>query len=569
MHEVKIAFEIVLKAPEKVGTGNLGILALLAAEEGGMLCVANLCACGLFAPAAAAHNHEEGKGCKNDNEQNKPAKRLPITSRRINVHRVFGELAMTCGIALTHHCVNIAAHIQNCLGGGSDEVLIDHVGEKSRKHAQACHNIHGNKHGLWRLLGFSKLHGKLTEENGLACLNKGSKSHNADYHGNYQYKGVTDVARAHGHVVGGVINHPFGHKAVEGRDSGDGKCTYKEKRCGVGHPLGKTAQFVQICSSGGVKHASCNKEQKSFKKGVVHGMVKTAAYAKSTCKTNGGNYIADLGDAVEGKKALEVVLRKSHSDAHEHTDAANNHKHDLHCGHVHCCKNAVHQADYAENAALCEDTGNNDGNRRGGNCVSVRRNGLEGEDKCFCCKAHKKHGKGQNRCGACTLLGKQGGHLTHVQSMKLGIHEYGSDKHKGRADGAHHEVLKRALKSAVFIVSESGKGNGGDGHNFNHNEHVEHVAGHEKAQHAAAEHQKKGVILVHGIVLRGVLEGVEGGKEYGCGNKYAEEKGNSIDFKADADGVAAGGLPAAEPIGKHLTVNHDGLNHGENHEGGA
>ena len=73
---------------------------------------------------------------------------------------------------------------------------------------------------------------------------------------------------------------------------------------------------------------------------------------------------------MERKQALEVMLRQRHSDADEHTDAADKHKQKLHCAKSHALEQEVGKTDDAVDTGLCEHAG--DEHRDGGRSRAVR-----------------------------------------------------------------------------------------------------------------------------------------------------------------------------------------------------
>ena len=64
-------------------------------------------------------------------------------------------------------------------------------------------------------------------------------------------------------------------------------------------------------------------------------------------------------------------------------------------------------------------------------------------------------------------------------------------------------------------------------------------------------------------------EGVEAGDKDGHGDDESEEEAQCVHLKADADGPALYGLPAAQPVGDDLTVQHHGLHEGQYHAEGS
>ena len=186
-------------------------------------------------------------------------------------------------------------------------------------------------------------------------------------------------------------------------------------------------------------------EQQALEHGVVHGVEQSGGHAERRGQADGGEHVADLGDTVERKQALEVMLRQRHGDADEHTDAADEHKQKLHCAKSHALEQEVGKTDDAVDTGLCEHAG--DEHRDGGRsrAVRIRRQRMEGHDKGLGAEADKEQGKGK-LCGIIEIAGDECGELGEVQGMHLSVEHYRADQYAGRTDAADDKVLKRCLK---------------------------------------------------------------------------------------------------------------------------
>ena len=262
-----------------------------------------------------------------------------------------------------------------------------------------------------------------------------------------------------------------------------------------------------------MQHGAGGKEQQTLEHGVVHGVEKSCGHSERGRQSRRREHIAYLGNAVEGKQTLEVMLRQRHGDADEHTDAADKHKQKLHCAKSHALEQEVGKTDDAVNTGLCEHAG--DEHRDGGRsrAVRIRRQRMEGHDKGLGAEADKEQGKGK-LCGIIEISGDECGELGEVQGMHLSVEHYRADQYAGRADAADDKVLKRCLKRTVRGISKRGERDGGKGEYLDHDEHIEDITREDKTHNAACEHEKQGIILRDVVVMAHVLEGVDAGDEH-------------------------------------------------------
>ena len=471
------------------------------------------------------------------------------------------------GVPGTHGGVDVPGGIHGCLGGGGEQPLLHLVGEQAGQDAQGGQNPHGNAHAQRDFLGIGKLGVELAEEHALSHLDEGGQGEHAGDEGGHAHHHEEEVARLSRLLESGLIDHPLGGKAVEGGQAADGGGADEEEGAGAGHFLGKAAQLVQVQASGGVLDRTGGEEQQALENGVVHGVEQTGGHAQSGAQADDGDHIPHLGDGVEGQQPLKVVLVEGHGDAHEHGDDTHPGDKVLHEGLVHVLVQAVAQTDDAVHAALGQNARDHQRDGGGGHGVGVGRQGVEGEEEGLGAKAHKEEGEGdENHRGG--GRGQQGCNLRQVQGVKLGVEEGDANEHRGGAQRAHHQVLEGALQSTLVVVAEGGEGHGGEGHDLDHDEHVEEVPGQHQAQHGAGQHQKEGVVVDQGVVMAHVEEGVDAGDEHGHHHNEGEEQAQSVHFQAVAEGPAVYRLPVAQPVVDDLALQQHRLDEGENeHQG--
>ena len=117
------------------------------------------------------------------------------------------------------------------------DVSGDKLGEKTGDNTHKSQNAHGKAHTEGYFFYILILLGELTEEHGLADLDEGGQSENGSDKSHDGDKEEADIAGLHSLLIGGLIDHPFGGKAVEGRHAGNGEGADQEKDSGVGHFL--------------------------------------------------------------------------------------------------------------------------------------------------------------------------------------------------------------------------------------------------------------------------------------------------------------------------------------------
>ena len=330
----------------------------------------------------------------------------------------------------------------------------------------------------------------------------------------------------------------------------------------MGHFLRQAAQLAQVGGAGLMEDGAGGKEQQALEEGVVHGMVQSGRHAQGGAQANSGEHIADLGDAVEGQQALEVMLGQRHGNTDEHAERADKHQQKLHGAQVHGLEQEIGQPDDAVDTGLGQHAGDHHGDGSGSRAVGVRRQGVEGHDEGLGAEAHEQQGEG-HLGGGVQVAGNHLGQLGQVQGMGLGIEHGSAHQDAGGADAAHHQVLEGSFQRALGGVAESGERHGREGQDLHHDEHIEQVAGQDQTHHAAAQHQKQGVILPLVIVMTHILDGVHAGDEDRDRHQQGEEQAEGVHLQGDADGVAAGGDTAAHPVGNDLPVPHDGLDQGQ------
>ncbi len=366
------------------------------------------------------------------------------------------------------------------------------------------------------------------------------------------------MAGGDGLFIGGLIDHPLGSKAVEGGQTGDGEGAHQEADGGLGHPLAQAAQLVQIGAAGGIEDGAGAQEQQALEQGVVHGVEQAARQAQRRAQAGGRDHIADLGDGVEGQQTLEIMLRQRHGNAHEHGHRADDGQQGLHRGGIHGAEDDVKQTDHAVDAGLVHHTGEHHGDGGGSHGVGIGGRGVEGNQIGLHAEAGHQHAQRQ-RGGGGMGGGKDGGKLRHVQRVALGIEQGDAEQGEGGAHGADDQIFEAGFQSALLLAAEGGQGHAGEGHDLDHDEHIEDIAGEHKTQHRAGEHQIQGVVVAQMMVPLHVLQRIDAGEQEGGDHQQSEEQVQLVDLIADADGIAVDRLPVAHPVGDHLAVDHDGL----------
>ena len=138
--------------------------------------------------------------------------------------------------------------------------------------------------------------------------------------------------------------------------------------------------------------------------------------------------------------------------------------------------------------------------------------------------------------------------------MRLGVEQHDARKDERRADGADDKVLERRFERALLLAAEGRQTDRAEGHNLDHDVHIEDVARQHHAENAAGGHQKQGVILHLVRVMLDIIDAVQTRGEGRDADKQTEEQAERIDLKRDADGVASGDAAAAHPVGDYLAV---------------
>ena len=298
---------------------------------------------------------------------------------------------------------------------------------------------------------------------------------------------------------------------------------------------------------------------------MIHGVEQAAAQTHGGAKTDGGDDVADLRNGVERQKALEVMLCQRHGHAHEHGHAAQQHQQALHRGNIHGPEDHIGQTDHGIDTGLVDHTGEQHGHGGGRRRIGIGRGGMEGHNVALDAETGKEQAEGQHGGGGQALItGQDGGDLCHVQRMALGVDQNHARQHEGRTGRAHHQILEGGLQRAGGPVAERGQRHGGEGHDLDHDKHIEQIAREHQTQYGAGEHQVQGIVAVQIVVPLHIAQGIPAGKQRGEGHQQRKEQVQRIDLVADTDGVALHRLPVAHPVGDDLAVEHDGLNEVEN-----
>ena len=149
----------------------------------------------------------------------------------------------------------------------------------------------------------------------------------------------------------------------------------------MGHLFAQAAQLIQVRGARFMEHGTGCKEQKAFEECVVKSMIDTGREADCREQTHSRKHISDLGDRVEGKQTLEVMLGKGHGNAKEHGHTADEHQQELEGAEPHGLEEEVGQTDDAVDTALRQNTGNQDGDGSGSCTVSVGSQRVERHNK--------------------------------------------------------------------------------------------------------------------------------------------------------------------------------------------
>ena len=150
------------------------------------------------------------------------------------------------------------------------QVGLDEVREEARQDAEQRQDAHGDPHADGNFLHMVIFLRKLSEEHRLRNLNKGCERQRRGDKADHRDQEEADVVGLYSLLIGCLVNEPFGSKAVEGRDAADGKGAHKEENRGLGHALGKAAQFAQIRGAGLVQHRAGAEEQAGLGCCVLH-----------------------------------------------------------------------------------------------------------------------------------------------------------------------------------------------------------------------------------------------------------------------------------------------------------
>ena len=191
---------------------------------------------------------------------------------------------------------------------------------------------------------------------------------------------------------------------------------------------------------------------------------------------------------------------------------------------------------------------------------------MEGEHERLGAEAHKQQAEGQQRQGFAGVFRQERRNLCQVQSVQLAVQDGGAGQNRDGAQSAHGQVLKRTLNGTLVVVPEGGQGHGAEGHDLNHNVHVEQVAAEDQTQHGAGEHQEQGEIGCQAVIFLHVGESIDAGGKHGHGNHQAEEQAQRIYFDADADCPAGHRFPVAQPVGDNFAVDHNRLNQSQHED---
>ena len=276
-------------------------------------------------------------------------------------------------------------------------------------------------------------------------------------------------------------------------------------------------------------------------------MEESAGQTESGTQTSSGHNVTDLRDGVERQQTFEVMLCQRHGNTDEHGHGAKTGEQQLHCWQIHCLEDYINQSDHAVNARFVYHTGeyHGDGSWSGG--VSVSSRCVEWNDVGF----YTQTSEHESECHNSTRVqtgGQYGRQLCHVQSVALCVEHYDTQQSEGRTDGADYKVFESSFSGGFLLAAEGSQCYGCEGHDFDHNEHVEHVAGEYQTQYGTGQHQEQSVVVAKMVVAFHVTNGVDAAQQEGTYNHDCEEQVQLVYFVADTDGIAAHWGPVTHPV---------------------
>ena len=123
------------------------------------------------------------------------------------------------------------------------------------------------------------------------------------------------------------------------------------------------------------------------------------------------------------------------------------------------------------------------------------------------------------------------------------------------------------VSGGFLLAAEGSQCNGCEGHDLDHNEHVEHVTGANQTQNGTGEHQEESVVVTQVMVAFHVAYGEDGTQQEGGNNHDREEQVQLVDLVADTDGIAANRCPVTHPVADDLAAEEDRFDQAVNEDG--